>query len=144
LNGERAVQQDCTALDLHQTPQKKEAAMVYKVVFPVEHNLKMFGIDAQISFTKDEEAERDALLERGAIRELLNEEARATASPEPDDLAVLGVKALLAIVAAEGATVPEKANKAALVDAIEARRIEVAAAALGNGDPATALGAAAS
>jgi hypothetical protein len=119
--------------------------MVYKVVFPVEHNLKMFGIDAQISFTKDEEAERDALLERGAIREPLNEEAKAAASHEPDDLAVLGVKALLAVAAAEGATVPEKANKAALVDAIEARRIEVAAAdRFAQNDLATALGAAAS
>lgn len=95
--------------------------MAYKVVSPIEHNLKRFNIGDSISFERGEDAECDELLRLGVIRPFETDEDASSA--DPDDLAVLGVKALLELAKAEGVEVPAKAAKADLVAAIEAKRI---------------------
>jgi len=55
----------------------------YKVVSPVQHNLKDYAIDSSIEFSRDDDAARDRLLELGVIREFETEKA-AKAKPADD------------------------------------------------------------
>ena len=66
----------------------------------------------------------DELIALGALRV-----ADTVGDSTGDDLAKLGVKALVTLAEAEGVTMPEKSDKASLVAAIEAHRIEAAKAA---------------
>lgn len=73
-----------------------------------------------------------SLVGLGAVRPV-PEQANAR-DADRDDLAVLGVKALLELAKDEGVEVPPKVAKADLVAAIEAKRIADAAGADGAGD----------
>lgn len=106
--------------------------MGYKTTMLVNINNRQVEAGRQIKFSADEVELRDDLLASGAIEDD-GEDAKEKAAPaDPNDLSAKAVADLIAIAAAEGATVPEKAKKAAIIAAIEAKRAEVAKAALGD------------
>jgi hypothetical protein len=60
--------------------------MAYKVIFPVQHNLKDYAIGSKIEFSRDEDEACDTLLGLGVIGEFETEKkSKAEAATDPAD-----------------------------------------------------------
>ena len=118
-------------------------AEIYKVLRPLEHDLKRYEIGDSISFGADDASQSvaEGLLAIGVLGDFDTPPGAALDADQlaaVDALSKLSVAELTALAQAEGVSdVPEKAKKDVLIAAIQAHRMSVPPATADPADPAT-------